>query len=411
MATIRECQGKAMDAKAVANEIYLRHSMSVTEEQVLHAQAWLQEDLKLNETPPATEKKTEEAATSSTTPVQEPVRQPVDTSKVDGSKVDAAPAAVDVEVKPIIPEGVPKIPPVQVIDDLIRRGYRDREDIEAYMKANFNGKAYQEDVREQLRLFRARQPPFDDIPLPPPVRPSSTRSTSPASASTPSTPPVREPVRQPVQQPVDAPVQPQPPVTDASSAPPSAGEATKVALTATELYAYIRPSLAKGVSYTALATSLGRDHGHASVLLLEQVASSVELGRGQKRNALALYPTIEAAYGCQFGAYVQALCRLPLTTNGAFTPAWKSLILCSNPQVSVDGSATTSVDGSASTSTEVAAVEDLEGITTIEQRRTTKIPLFYRLPAPYRTPYRRRLGNMWAPYRRRPSSLLTYLTC
>jgi len=149
-----------MDAQAVANQIYMIHSIRVTEEEVLHAQAWLQEERRINETPPATEKKTEEATTSSTTPVQEPV------VPTDDTKVDAVPAPVDTGAKPIIPEGVPKIPPVQAIDDLIRRGYRDRDDLEAYMKANFNGKAYQEDVREQLRLFRARQPPFNDIPLP-----------------------------------------------------------------------------------------------------------------------------------------------------------------------------------------------------------------------------------------------------
>jgi hypothetical protein len=156
----------------------------------------------------------------------------------------------------------------------------------------------------------------------------------------------------------------------ASSTPASTDEPTKVVLTPTELYAYIRPFLAKGVSYTALATSLGKDHGHASVLVLEQVAASVELGRSQKQNATVLYPLIESAYGYQFGAYVQALCRLPLTPEGAFTPAWKSMILCSNSKVSTDGSITTSTTGSTSTSTEVAGVpavvDDLEGVTTIE---------------------------------------------
>jgi hypothetical protein len=43
----------------------------------------------------------------------------------------------------------------------------------------------------------------------------------------------------------------------ASSTPASTDEPTKVVLTPTELYAYTRPFLAKGVSYTALATSLG----------------------------------------------------------------------------------------------------------------------------------------------------------
>lgn len=204
-----------------ADRIYRELSISATEQKSLEAQAWLQEERKLNETPSATEKKTE-ATSSSTAPVEKPV------VPTDGTKVDDAPASVDVEAKPIILEGVPKTPPVEVINDLIRRGYRDRDDLEAYMKANFNGKAYQEDVREQLRLFRARQPPFNDIPLPPPVRPSSTRSTPPASTSTTSsTPPAQEPVRHPV--------------PDASSTPPSTNEAAKVALTATELYAYIPP--------------------------------------------------------------------------------------------------------------------------------------------------------------------------
>jgi hypothetical protein len=92
------------------------------------------------------------------------------------------------------------------------------------------------------------------------------------------------------------------------------------------------------------------------MLLLERVTASVELGRSQKQNATVLYPLIESAYGCQFGAYVQALCRLPLTPNGAFTPAWKTLFLCSNSKVSNDGSTTTSTNESTWTSTEVAVV-------------------------------------------------------
>ncbi|HMK82998.1 MAG TPA: hypothetical protein VK503_04730, partial [Candidatus Bathyarchaeia archaeon] len=58
----------------------------------------------------------------------------------------------------------PQVPPVQVIVDLIRRGYHDRDDIEAAMKIRYDGKAYREDVNEQLRLYRARQPPYNDIP-------------------------------------------------------------------------------------------------------------------------------------------------------------------------------------------------------------------------------------------------------
>ena len=64
-----------MDAKAVADQIYREHSMRVTEEEVLHAQAWLQEERKINETPPATEKKDE--SMTSTAPVQPPPTAPV----------------------------------------------------------------------------------------------------------------------------------------------------------------------------------------------------------------------------------------------------------------------------------------------------------------------------------------------
>src|SRR5208337_4268465 len=121
------------------------------------------------------------------------------------------------------------------------------------------------------------------------------------------------------------------------------------------------------------------------------------------------YPLLEEVHHNKFGSLTLALSKLQLSSDRSFTPTWKSMILCSNPQGTTQTTTTGTTSGTTPGTTEVAAVEDLEGITTIEQRRTTKIPLFYRLPAPYRTPYRRRLGNMWAQYRRRPSSLLTYL--
>ncbi|HKM50813.1 MAG TPA: hypothetical protein VJZ75_06515 [Candidatus Bathyarchaeia archaeon] len=163
-----------MDAKAVANEIYLRHSMSVTEEQVLHAQAWLQDELKLTETQSVTEKKTENTA-----PATPPVNVPPD----GGGRVGAVLAGVETtpaspskeaEVKLIIPEGMPETPPIPFIDGLIRRGYHNRDDLEAFMKEKFKGKAYRDDVRERLQLFRARQPPFNDIAFTPPVIPPPT---------------------------------------------------------------------------------------------------------------------------------------------------------------------------------------------------------------------------------------------
>lgn len=159
-------------------------------------QAGLQEERKLTETPPATEKKTE-ATAPVREPVTPPVREPVNASSDGGGRVGTVPAVVentpasppkDAEVKLIIPEGVPEIPPVPVIDDLIRRGYRDRDDLEAFMKAKFNGKAYRDDVRERLQLFRARQPPFDDIEVKAPVQPPPTNASTSAS-----TPLVREP--------------------------------------------------------------------------------------------------------------------------------------------------------------------------------------------------------------------------
>ena len=96
------CQGKAMDAKAVADRIYKEHSIVATEEEVLHAQAWLQEELKLNETPPATEKKAEVTAPATlpvtppvqpTAPVQPPVTPPVNVPPDGGGRVGAVPAA------------------------------------------------------------------------------------------------------------------------------------------------------------------------------------------------------------------------------------------------------------------------------------------------------------------------------
>src|SRR5208283_5618479 len=112
-----------MDAKAVADRIYKEHSIVATEEEVLHAQAWLQEELKLNETPPATEKKTE-----NTTPATLPVTPPVNVPPDGGGRVGAVLAGVettpaspskDADVKLTIPEGMPETPPIPFIDGLI----------------------------------------------------------------------------------------------------------------------------------------------------------------------------------------------------------------------------------------------------------------------------------------------------
>ena len=192
MATIRECQGKAMDAKAVANEIYLRHSMSVTEEQVLHAQAWLQEELKLTEPPPVTEKKTENTTSTTTVSTKSeansttsttPPTMPDNVQKVVEKVVPATPEQRKIEL--IIPEGMSEIPPILIIDDLIRRGYRDRDDLEAFMKEKFKGKAYRKDVLERLALFEARQTPFNDIPRPQDTTAATTSSTTSPTMPTP----------------------------------------------------------------------------------------------------------------------------------------------------------------------------------------------------------------------------------
>ncbi len=169
-----------MDAKAVADRIHEEHSIVVTEQEVLDAQAWLQEERRINETSPATEKKTENTTTS-TTPVSG--GNPADTRREETSPDSRQVAATsqpstsnvptpqsqpqNAELKLIIPEGVPKTPPVPAIDDLIRRGYRSRDDLEAFMKVNFEGKAYRKEVQERLKLFEARQPPFNDIPVTP----------------------------------------------------------------------------------------------------------------------------------------------------------------------------------------------------------------------------------------------------
>src|SRR5208282_4230853 len=71
MGISRTCQGRAKDAKAVADRIHEEHSIVVTEQEVLDAQAWLQEERKLTEPPPATEKKDE-----NTTPVTPPSTPP-----------------------------------------------------------------------------------------------------------------------------------------------------------------------------------------------------------------------------------------------------------------------------------------------------------------------------------------------
>jgi hypothetical protein len=395
MATIRECQGKAMDAKAVADRIYREHSILATEEQVLHAQAWLQDELKLNETPPTIEKKTENTA-----PVTPPSTPPAtDTSKVlDDAKVAAVPAGVDAGAKPIIPEGVPKIPPVQVIVDLIRRGYRDRDDLEAYMKVNFEGKSYRDDVREQLQLFKARQPSFNDIPATPP----STRTTASTPPSTPrATAPVQgvtfiEPVREPVTPPPTPPVQATPPATPASSNTPTpATQGTSdppIAVIGgvadpTTLDTYIRPFLAEGVTYTQLATLVGRNLGHHYTLLLEAVANSIEAYRREGKNAMAIYPLLEEVHHHKFGSLTYTLSQLQLNSDRNFTPNWKNLILCSKPGSIGKGVGSGVGGGVAEVAGVGGGVEDLEGVTTIEQRRAPKLPLFYRLPAQYRTSY------------------------
>ena len=48
-----------MGAMGGADFVYNEHSISTTEDVALHAQAWLQEERKLTELPPATEKKIE----------------------------------------------------------------------------------------------------------------------------------------------------------------------------------------------------------------------------------------------------------------------------------------------------------------------------------------------------------------
>ncbi|MGA3298427.1 MAG: hypothetical protein ABSD41_13375 [Candidatus Bathyarchaeia archaeon] len=64
-----------MDAKAVADQIYREHSITATEEEVLEAQAWLQEERKINEASPATEKKDESTAPA-TPPPTPPTKLP-----------------------------------------------------------------------------------------------------------------------------------------------------------------------------------------------------------------------------------------------------------------------------------------------------------------------------------------------
>jgi hypothetical protein len=192
-----------MDAKAVADQIYREHSITATEQEVLDAQAWLQEERRINETPPATEKKDE-----NTSPVTPPTNLPTTgehqagdvagglVGGVGGSVPAASPPSTSsvpaplpsqkAEMNLVIPEGVPKIPPILVIDDLIRRGYRSRDDLEDFMKANFEGKAYRDEVRERLQLFKNRQPPFNDIEVTPPPTPPVTPPTIPPATTPPS---------------------------------------------------------------------------------------------------------------------------------------------------------------------------------------------------------------------------------
>jgi hypothetical protein len=183
-----------MDAKAVADRVYKEHSISVTEEEILHAQARLQEERKLNETPPVTEKKDEN--TTSTTFDTTADTMPTDERKIQNivpapsgqrtGTVENAPVSQpkDTELNLIIPKGVPETPPVPTIDDLIRRGYRDRDDLEAFMKESFRGKAYRKDVMERLKLFEARQPPFNDIPLPRDTTSTTAGTTSSTTSDT-----------------------------------------------------------------------------------------------------------------------------------------------------------------------------------------------------------------------------------
>ena len=118
----------------------------------------------------ATTAPTSAATGAATAPATAPPTLPLETEKSrvnEGPSEDTgnvargnveAPVAKPVEAVVAAPvegpktsEGLPEVPPVQAIDDFIRRGYHSRDDIEAYMKANFEGKAYRDEVRERFR--------------------------------------------------------------------------------------------------------------------------------------------------------------------------------------------------------------------------------------------------------------------
>jgi hypothetical protein len=184
-----------MDAKAVADRIYKEHSLSVTEEEVLDAQAWLQEERKINETPPATEK-TDENTTQNSLPTAggETAEKVEDTAAPAPSEVPASsaptpndtPANSAQPLKVEIPADIHPVP-IATIDGLIRRGYTSRDDICDIMKHNFKGKAYRKEVIERLKLYEARQSPFDNMPAPkPPVageKPSTNLRTAGAEGT------------------------------------------------------------------------------------------------------------------------------------------------------------------------------------------------------------------------------------
>jgi hypothetical protein len=168
----------------------------------------------LVEKPPAAVDTTA-ATTPTTLPTNTPTTPPTNTApasdKVPGSlvgdlvgKVEAEPqkptspaSSQKPEFKLIIPESVPETPPVPVIDDLIRRGYRSREDLEAIMKENFKGRAYRDEIRERLELFKDRQPPFNDIAVTPPTTlPTNTPTIPPTN--TPTIPPTNTPTIPPL---------------------------------------------------------------------------------------------------------------------------------------------------------------------------------------------------------------------
>jgi len=104
-----------------------------------------------------TVEKVDKAGTQTSAPDTAPHTTPPSTTPPQGTTVTL-----------VLPPGVERTP-IAEIDYWIREGYVSQRQLEDIMKGNHQGKAYRTQVEQRLALYKARQPPFDNVPVSRPV--------------------------------------------------------------------------------------------------------------------------------------------------------------------------------------------------------------------------------------------------